>query len=334
MAKVLFLTDRSESHQRAALKSAPPGLEVIMKRRPSKTDLMTLIPTVDFLISERNIPISGELLAAAEHLKLIVRLGSLTHDIDRDAARAMGITITAQPVISTIFAAEHMIMMMLATMRHLGRAMAATNAADHGLGARRTDENTFSYNWLGYTDLIGLYRKSVAILGMGEIGVELARRLKAFHPESVFYQKRTQYPKAVERELSIKYADMTACMGADVVVSLLPYSPKTERIINADMLHLMKPSGVLVHAGSGGVIDEQDLVEALQTRVLAGAALDTYEFEPLQPMHSVVKLARDPASNLLLTPHIASATLPDNRADDYGEIVRFLAREPLMYEVR
>jgi phosphoglycerate dehydrogenase-like enzyme len=95
----------------------------------------------------------------------------------------------------------------------------------------------------------------------------------------------------------------------------------------------MKPTAVLVHAGSGSVIDEQALIEALREKRLAGAALDTYEYEPLQPTHSLLQLARDPNSNLLLTPHVAGASLPDTRPDDYSEILRFLAHEPLKYEI-
>ncbi|HVO43954.1 MAG TPA: D-isomer specific 2-hydroxyacid dehydrogenase family protein [Aggregatilineales bacterium] len=333
MPKVLFLTDRAERHQRAALKYAPPDLEVTLKRRPAKADLMPLLPSADFIISERNIPITGEMISAAENLKLIVRLGSLTHDIDRDAARAIGVRVSAQPVIETIYVAEHLLMMILATRRHLGRSFAAANAADHGHPARRTDDNTFSFNWCGFTDLTGLYGKQVAIVGMGESGVELARRLRPFRLDGLYYNKQEQYPRAVERELGITYRTLPAAMTADVVVSLLPYNAQTHRVINAEMLGTMKHSAVLVHAGSGGVIDEQALVEALKAGTLAGAALDTYEFEPLQPTHSLVKLARDPESNLLLTPHTAGATPPEGPAEDYGEIMRFLKDEPLRYEI-
>jgi phosphoglycerate dehydrogenase-like enzyme len=71
----------------------------------------------------------------------------------------------------------------------------------------------------------------------------------------------------------------------------------------------------------------------LHSKKIAGAALDTYEYEPLQPTHSLVKLARDPESNLLLTPHVASASLPADRSEDFAEIVRFLRGEPLKHEV-
>jgi phosphoglycerate dehydrogenase-like enzyme len=333
MPKVLFLTDRGERMQRSAIKSAPADLEVIMKRRPSMSDLLPLLPTIDFLISERNIPVTGEMINMADSLKLIVRLGSLSYDIDRDTARAIGIKVSMQPVLGTIFAAEHLLMMILAVLKRLERSLNAAVSADHGQTGRRTDENTFAFNWLGYSDINGLFNKSVAVIGMGEIGVELVRRLRSFRVSSIGYFKREQYPRALERELGITYLSLNEAIGADVVISLMPYSNRTDRIINANLIAQMKPSAVLIHAGSGSVIDEQALVEALKAGKIAGAALDTYEFEPLQPTHSLVRLARDPRSNLLLTPHVASAPMTDNRADDYGEILRFMKREPLLYEL-
>lgn len=332
--RVLFLTDRGERHQRAALKSVPAGLDVIMKRRPPKDELMALLPTVDFLISERNQPVTAEMLEAAIRLKLIVRLGSLSYDIDVETAKATGARVSVQPVLMTIHCAEHAVMMILAVLKRLGRSLAATNAASHGREARRTDENTFAVNWLGFNSIAGLIHKNVAILGMGEIGVELAQRLKGFRPQTIFYNKRERYPQIVERELWLRYADSLECVRqADVLVSLLPFSATTDRSIHAGTFALMKPSTVLVHLGSGSVIDEQALVEALRAKKLSGAALDTYEYEPLQPTHSLVQLARDPESNLLLTPHVAVGSLPDDRAEDFGEIVRFLAYEPLRYEI-
>jgi phosphoglycerate dehydrogenase-like enzyme len=332
--RLLFLTDRGERHQRTAFKAAPPNIEVIMKRRPSEAELMALMPNIDFLISERNQPVTTAMLNAAIKLKLVVRLGSLSYDIDLDTARSTGARVSVQPVIGGILVAEHVMMMILAVLKRLGRSMSAATQAQHGLPARRTDENTFSFNWLDYGDIPGLYGKVVSIIGMGEIGIELARRLKPFRVQTMHYYKRTRYPKNIERELWLRYAPLLDCVKqADVLVSLLPFTAETDRSIHAGTLALMKPSAILVHAGSGSVIDEQALVEALKNKKIAGAALDTYEYEPLQPTHSLVTLARDPDSNLLLTPHTAGASVLSDRADDYAEIVRFLAHEPLKHEI-
>ena len=332
--RVLWLTDRGERHQRNALKAAPPSLEVIIKRRPTSQELNELLPTIEYLISERSEPVTAEMIRAATKLKHIVRLGSLIHDIDVEAARAASVRVSLQPVLVSCYAAEYVMMMILALLRRLNRTMNATLSTNHRFGAQRSDENQFFFNWLNYQDIGGLYGKTVAILGMGEIGVELARRLKPFGLGGLYYYKRNRYPKAVEYDLWLRYGEFLQCVKqADVIVSLLPYSEQNDRRIRSGTFAVMKSTALLVHAGSGGVIDEQALVEALQEKRLGGAALDTYEFEPLQPTHSLVKLARDPNSNLLLTPHIASAFIPGDRSDDYGEIVRAVERLPLKYEV-
>ena len=182
-------------------------------------------------------------------------------------------------------------MMILAVLKRLGRSLAAANFTNHGKQARRTDENTFSVNWMGYTDIEGLVNKNVAILGMGEIEVELARRLKGSRVPSIYYNKRQRYPMSAERELWLHYGDTLECVKkADVLVSLLP--SRRKQIAASIPGRSRSWSSVLVHLGSGSVIDEQALVEALPKK-LAGAALDTYEYEPLQPTHSLVQLARE-----------------------------------------
>lgn len=326
--RVLFLTDRGERHQQSALAAAPPELEVIMRRHPSEADLIDLLPSVDFLITERNQPVSESMIALAGNLKMIVRLGSLSYDIAYGPALLAGIQVVVQPVPGARYCAEHALMMILAVVKRLGRSLAAAVAARSARDAQRTDEDTFAFNWLGYTDIGTLVGKTVAILGMGEIGVELARLLRGFPLAGILYHKRTAYPSEVDNELNIRYTAWGECLRrADVLVSLLPYSAETDFRsggLNADALAQMKPGACLVHLGSGSVLDERALVGALTGGRLAGAALDTYEYEPLQPDHPLVQLARQPDSNLLLTPHTAAASVPGDRAEDYAPIVRYL----------
>jgi len=329
---VLFLTDRGAWHQARALQDAPPELTVTMKRRPSDVELARLLPAAEFIISERAEPVSAPMIAQASRLKLIVRLGSLSVAIDLDAARTAHVRVAMQPVISTIYVAEHVLMMTLALLKRLARSLWLANSANHGQAARRTNEDTFAFNWLKLSDIGGLYGKRIAILGMGEIGVEFARRAVSCRPKEMLYFKRSRYPEMVERNLGIQYAPLLECArGADVLISLLPYAPDTDRVLTAELFAQMPHGSYLVHAGSGSVVDETALIDALKRGQLAGAALDTFEFEPLQPDHPLVGLARDPDANLLLTPHTAAASLPASRADDYSEIVRFLHGEPLRY---
>jgi phosphoglycerate dehydrogenase-like enzyme len=321
----LFLTDRGEWHQAQALAAAPPNLTVIMRRRPTLESLIDILPTLDFIITERTESVPAELIHHAPQLKLIVRLGSLTVGIDTEAARVRGIPVIVQPVLGTIYVAEHILMMILAVIKRLGRSFWLANSATHGLPAHRTDEDTFAFNWLGLTDIGGLHGSRVGILGMGEIGVELARRLSGFGLDSLMYHKRTPFPTEIELMLGSRYTFpdelLTSC---NVVISLLPFSAATDQSINAESFAQMPRGSYFVHAGSGSVVDESALLKALESGHLAGAALDTYEYEPLPADHPLVQVARDPHSNLLLTPHTAAASLPPSRAGDYAAILKFL----------
>lgn len=332
--RVLFLTDRSEFHQQHVLRYAPPNMDVIMRRRPDPAELDNLLPTIDYMISERGEVVSAAMIGAAPKLRLIVRLGSLLVGIDQAAARERHIPIALQPIVGTIYVAEHVLMMALATLKHLGRSLWQANSAEYLKEARRTDENTFSFNWLNIPDIGGLYEKSIGILGMGEIGVEFARRAVGFRPMAIYYHKRTRYPEALEKELGLTYADLDhLSRHSDVLISLLPYSGETDQTIDRTLFDKLKQGAILVHAGSGSVINETDMIAAIQSGQLAGAALDTFEFEPLVSENPLVAIARDPLLNLLLTPHTAAASLPESREEDYGEIVRHMEGEPLRFVV-
>jgi phosphoglycerate dehydrogenase-like enzyme len=325
---VVFLTDRGLRHQEAARQAAPANLAVTILRTPTFDELRPHLATAEFIISERNQPVTADMIDAAPNLKLIVRLGSLGYDIDSAAAAARGVKVVVQPVLGSFFCAEHALMMTLALIKKLGRGMHDALTAMHGLPAQRGDEDTFSFNWLGYTDIGGLIGRTVSIVGMGEIGVEYARLVRPFHLAAAYYNKRTPYPAHVESELGIRHADLTTCLAAaDVLISLLPYSAETDYQrggLNRERLALLKPSAVLVHLGSGSVVDEAAVLEMLRMGRLAGAAFDTYEYEPLQPDNPLVLYARDPKNNLLLTPHTAAAHVTVGREGDYAAILDYL----------
>jgi len=234
--------------------------------------------------------------------------------------------------------AEHCIMMALALLKKLTIAQSLAQTEDLERDPQRTDENTFQYNWSGMGNVLGLYAKKIAIIGMGEIGVELARRLKAFNPETIYYQKRAQYPQVVEDELGLTYATLDECLAnAEVFFTLLPFSPETENIIDHTAINKMSREAVLIQAGSGATIDEEALVAALQRGHLGGVALDTFEYEPLVSTHPLLQLVKTPSANIILTPHIAAATLPmelAGRSRDYDEVMRFIRGLELHHEVR
>ncbi len=319
---VLFLTDRGHRHQQTALEAAPPELAITMMRRPPKEKILHTLPEFEFLISERSGDIDAEMIAAGRRLRLIQRLGSLAYDIDLEAARMAGVPVATWPVETAIMVAEHMVLQLLALVKRVSDAAAIASAAGQwGQLPRRTDEDTFAYDWSGdgAESARSMDRQS-GILGFGEIGAELARRLRGFCPSRVLYHKRTRLPAYSEEELGITYSPVEQLAAeSDLLCMLLPYYPETEMLIDAEFLSRMKRGAYVASCGSGSVIEETALAAALTDGHLAGAALDTFEWEPVRPDDPLVPLSRDPAMNVLLTPHTAAGSSLDADSGTRGD---------------
>ena len=334
--KTVFTTERGKRHQQTALKAAPERLAITMLRQPDKQTLMEHLADADYLISERVGKIDREIIEGAPNLKLILRLGSLTYDIDTEAAREAGVAVCYWPVATVIRVAEHMVLQMLALSKKLRQTEAIALEASPEWGeSRRTDEDTFAYNWSGREDVEGLWERTIGIIGFGEIGAELARRLRGWGV-ALLYNKRRPLPDFVEADLAITYADVDELLSrSDYVANLLPYFPSTDLWIDKTFFNKMKEGACLVSCGSGSVIDEADLAAAIESGKLGGAALDTYEWEPIRADHPLIPLAKQ-GYNVLLTPHIAAgatAAEAEERTRDYTNIVNHIEGKALKYRV-
>ena len=329
----LFITHRGEWQQQAALSCAPPELAITMRRSPSKKEILDLLPGMEFLITERTGVIDADIITSGTSLRLIQRLGSQTYDIDLLAAQAAGIPVCYLPVRGCTMVAEHLLMQMLALARRLREMMDVTReASDYGQPPRRCHEDYFAYNWAGLQNVIGLCGSTVGILGMGEIGTELARLMRGFGC-TILYNKRSQLPPAVERELGVQFASVDEMLArSDVVCMLLPFFPETEQSLEADFFARMKQGSMFVSCGGSGVVEEDALAAALRAGHLSGAALDNFTFEPIAPNNPMLALASDPRANIVLTPHVAAGTdagRADERVGDFANLLRCLRDEPL-----
>ncbi len=334
--KTIFTTERSERHQQAALDAAPDQLDIYMLREPDEETLQNHLQDAVYLISERRGTLDAALIRAAPELKLILRPGSMTYDIDLEAAGQAGISVCYWPDGFVIRVAEHIVMQMLALLKKQQENQQITlQTSPDWRESRRTDENTFAYNWSGRQHISGLQGKTIGISGFGEIGTELARRLHGWDC-TLLYNKRTRFPAYVETALGITYVDKTMLYRhSDIIVNLLPYSPETALSIDRAVFKQMKAGVFIVHAGSGSVIDENALAEAIQSGQVAGAALDTYEYEPIKADNPLIELAKS-GCNVLLTPHIAGGTHDGgqhHRADLYTNIIHHMQGKSLRYQV-
>lgn len=336
--QVLFVTHRGERHQQSALAGAPDGFEISMLRDPDKAEIIKHLPGKQFLITERSDTIDAEIIAAGKDLKLIQRLGSQIYDIDLDAAQKAGVNVCYMPITMTVMVSEHILTQMLVLTKHLREAMhVITLDKDWGMAPRKSDEDTFAINFTGRRSLGTLYRKIVGIIGFGEIGIELARRLKGFESK-VLYHKRSRLSEHAEKDLHIQYANQKDLLAqSDFVVMLLPFTPETAGMVNQEFIQQMKPGAFLVSCGASGLYNEKDVAAALHSGALGGVATDTFDWEPINMDSPLLPLARDPEANIVLTPHTASGSidpnaLPDRRGD-YENLVSLIHQRPLNYQV-
>ncbi|MAT41242.1 MAG: hypothetical protein CL609_02795 [Anaerolineaceae bacterium] len=334
--QVLFITHRGERHQNEALSAAPSEFEITMLRSPSKDEILSHLPGKDFLITERSGVIDEDMIRAGQNLKLIQRLGSLTHDIDLEAAKKAGIPVSYLPVKSCILVAEHMIMQILSLSKRLPEMMAITASAnDYGATPKVCDEDYFAYNWANVKDIKGIWGSTVGILGFGEIGAEVARRLNGYGC-TILYNKRSPLPTFAEEELNIQFVSKEELLKlSDTVCMLLPFFTETAQSLDSAFFSAMKPGSLFVSCGGSGVVDEHALTEALTNGHLYGAALDTFTMEPISPENPLLKLVDNPKINLILTPHTAAGTpytqpeLNETRTADYINLKRITQGEKI-----
>lgn len=242
-------------------------------------------------------PVRAELLAAAPRLRFIQKLGAGIDRIDLEACRRRGIAVAKLSAGNAIPVAEHTVLMMLAACRRLPEMDRRTRAGEwlkeHARGVNRH-----------------LHGKRVGLVGLGAIGMQVARTLAGFGVEIAYYDPAVA-PEAAAAVNARPLALDELLATADVVSLHLPLLPGTAGLIDARRIALMKPDAILVNCARGGLVDEAALARALNEGRLHAAAIDTFAAEP--PAASPL-LESD---RTVVTPHLAGATL-DNFANVLG----------------
>jgi gluconate 2-dehydrogenase len=241
--------------------------------------------------------IDAELLAAVPGLKICANMAVGYNNFDLDAMTAAGVLGTNAPDVLTETTADFGFALLMATARRV-------TESEHFLRAGRWDR--WSYDMFAGTDVHG---STLGILGMGRIGQGIAKRGAHGFGMNVIYHNRSRLAPDLEAACKARYVDKQELLkSADHLVLVLPYSPSSHHAIGAKELAMMKPTANLINIARGGIVDDAALAEALRDRKIAGAGLDVYEGEPkLNPALLTVP-------NVVLTPHIASATIPTRRA--------------------
>ena len=238
----------------------------------------------DVLVSTFDYRVPREMIEAMPDLRLIANFGAGFNNIDLDACRERGIRVTntPQPVI------EPTAELAFALMIDVARRVSEFDRLVRAQNARFGVMNNLSHS---------LYGKTLGILGMGRIGQALARRALASGMRVIYHNRHN---------LNVDYAQytdfQTLLQDSDYLSLNLPYTPEVHHIIGKPELGMMKRTAYLINTARGAHVDEEALVEALKSGIIAGAALDVYEHEP-QISPELLKLP-----NVVLSPHTGTGT--------------------------
>ncbi len=267
----------------------------------SMDELAHLIPGANALVTRHRLITSDLIHKAGKPLQLVQVMGRLPDRVDLVAAQKAGVPVAVMPHGGAIAVAEHTLALMLALTRKILSGHRGVVEGDYIKGDLRPSNTTewqFAFNWLGFQDVGELRGKTLGLVGLGEIGREVARRAKSFDM-SILYHQRHRIPERYERMLGVRKTTLNDLLQDSDFVSLhVPHTPETERLLNAESLALMKPTAFLINTARGGLIDEEALTACLRDKRIAGAGLDVFVQEPLPANHPFGKL-----DNLVLAPH-------------------------------
>jgi D-3-phosphoglycerate dehydrogenase len=274
----------------------------------TREELLDKIPACEGLISMFSISVDKELIDAGKSLKIIANYGVGYNNIDIEYATQKGIVVanTPDPVIEPT--AELAFSLMAAIARRIPECDRKLRIKD-------------AIKWGVMQNLsIGLYGKTLGIIGMGRIGQSIARRANASGMK-VFYHNRNKLDATIEQEYNATYLAFDELLEVSDYLSLnLPLTGDTYHLMNEDVLKKMKKGSILINTARGPIVDEKALIKVLENGHLAGAALDVFENEPVisQPLLEM--------DNVVLSPHNGTATF-----DGRIEMSRYTAQNIVRY---
>jgi D-3-phosphoglycerate dehydrogenase len=277
---------------------APEGIDYLRERgfevdevssKLPREELLARLGTYEAIVTRSSTTVTPEFLANARRLRILGRAGVGVDNIDVDACSRQGVVVVNAPYGNVVSAAEHTLGMLLALVRKIPSANDALKRLDWDRGIYGAE----------------LFRKTAGVIGLGKVGSRVAARLRAFEMNVLVYDPFI--PESRARDLGVRLTDLqTVLTQSDVVTVHVPLSEETENLLAARELALLKPGARLVNCARGGIVNERDLLAALESGRLAGAAVDVWTEEP--PVSDLVKrLIAHP--RVVVTPHLGANTL-------------------------
>ena len=275
------------------------GFEILVPSENSQEAFEAQLPEAEGIVLRTNVQMDAQAIAKAPNLKVMARTGAGVDNVDLDAATERGILVCNLVGINSVSVAEHAMSFILS----LGKQLPFYD------NAMRTGEWQLRRSKAG----MELEGKVLGVAGIGNIGARVAKmcydgfgmKVMAFDPYAK--DKFAGYDYTFVDDMESLFSQ------ADFVTLHLPSLPETKKVVNKQLLSVMKPTAYLINTARGDVIDEEALADALREKQIAGAALDVYETEPPAEDHPFVGL-----SNVILTPHVASLTKEVTVKASYG----------------
>ena len=272
----------------ALLQQRPEFQVVVLPKRLTEAELLPVVADAVALVVRSETKVTHKVIAAAPKLRVVGRAGVGVDNVDVEAATQHGIVVMNTPGGNTVTTAELSFAMILALARKVPQAHVS-------MAAGKWDRKLFQG-----AELLG---KTLGVLCMGRIGSEVAKRALAFGMRVIAYDPYLTEDRA--KAIGAEFADSVddVYRAADFITVHMPVTPETKHMLNAAAFAKMKPGVRLVNCARGEIIVENDLIAALESGKVAGAALDVYSVEPLPADHPFRK-----QPNLILTPHLGAST--------------------------
>ena len=308
----VMVCDPVSSKGIALLQSHPEFQVVVLDKRLSEAELIPLISDVEAFVVRSETKITRKVMEAAPRLRAVGRAGVGVDNVDVEAATQRGVVVMNTPGGNTISTAELSFSMLMALARKIPQATASMRAGEWNRKAFSGTE---------------LYSKTLGVLGMGRIGTEVAKRALAFGMKVLAYDPYLAPSRA--KALQVDLAELDDIFTqADFITVHMPLNDETRGMVNAAAFEKMKKGVRVINCARGGIINEADLLAAVQGGKVAGAALDVYEAEPL-PKESPLR----GVPQIVMTPHLGAST--EEAQENVGiEIAESIAAFLLRSEVR
>ena len=277
-------------------------------------ELIAIVGGYDALLVRSQTQVTVDIIKAGKKLQIIGRAGVGVDNIDLNAATEQGIVVVNAPTGNTISAAEHTMALMLSLARHVPRANSSLKACQW----KRSE-------FMG-TELKG---KTMGIIGLGNIGAEVAKRCRGFEMRVLGYDPYVTEERA--KNLQVELASLERIYKeADFITLHVPLTPQTKGMIGEKEIALMKPTTRIINAARGGLIDEEALVKAINEKRLGGAAVDVFVKEPCTEsiLFSV--------DNIIVTPHLGASTTEAQdmaTSDVVDQVIDMFEGRPARYAV-